>query len=235
MKSKQNLITRTSLSEQVYNHIKKMILSEELKLGEKVPEAKIAKIFGVSRTPIREALRKLEKSGLVNITPHSFAKVVKISEKDTQEIYEVRLFLEILTVSLLSKKATQQDYEELLEIALDCERYANIKDVANVFLKDSEFHLEIAERSGNDYLYKLLKNMDVKIQLIRTIKCTSKDKVSKDIKLHKPLIEAIYEQDQTKAVNLISKHIIGSYFFAENSLNIEDILCNITAASGHLE
>ena len=158
-----------------------MILAEELKGGQKIPEEKIAKIFGVSRTPIREALRKLEKSGLIKIVPQSHAEVVKLDSNDAEKIYEVRMFLEILATNLLAKKSTEKDYKELLKIAESCEKYADKKDIANTFLKDSNLHLEIAKRSGNQYAYEILRNLDVKIQLLRTTRCISIDKISKDI------------------------------------------------------
>ena len=71
-------LQRRSLSEQVFQHIRRMILSEELHGGQRIPEERIAQTFGVSRTPIREAMRKLEKVGLVKIVPRSHAEVMKI-------------------------------------------------------------------------------------------------------------------------------------------------------------
>jgi DNA-binding GntR family transcriptional regulator len=105
----QICLDRKSLSDQVHELIKRMILSEELRGGERIPEEKIAHIFGVSRTPIREALRKLEKGGLVRIVPHSHAEVIALEPEAAGHIFELRLSLETLAVRRLAARACDGD------------------------------------------------------------------------------------------------------------------------------
>ena len=86
-----------SISEKVYHHVKALILSGTLKSGEKISEAELAKYFRVSKTPVREALRKLAEYGLILIKPRSFAIVVTISDEEARDISLVRLWLERLS------------------------------------------------------------------------------------------------------------------------------------------
>jgi DNA-binding GntR family transcriptional regulator len=200
-----------SLSEQVFSHIKRMILSEEIKGGEHIPEERIAQAFGVSRTPIREALRKLEKFGLVKIIPHSHAEVVKVGPEDRKHIGEVRIQMEELTTRLLAAKASDDECSLLYALAEACGSAARDGDIAAVFERDSEFHLVIADLSGNPYARDIIKSLNVKVQLLRTTYCTTLEKISKDIRMHGPIIDAIRAHDPPRAASLMRQHLQEVY------------------------
>ena len=199
-------LERKSLADQLFIHIKKMILSQELKCGESIPEEKIAKIFGVSRTPIRETLRKLEKYGLVKINPRSQATVVEISPEEALYIGEVRSVIETLATRLLATKAEPGDIKSLEEIAKKCVNAAKGGNSGETFEADGFFHLEIAKRCGNPYIYSIFKNLEAKIQLIRIMNCGLKNQRS-DIQIHSSIIEAIANHDPKAASSLMQKHI----------------------------
>ena len=210
------LIDYSSLSDQVFRHIKKMILGGELVGGERIPEGKIADAFGVSRTPIREALRKLEKHGLVDIVPRRHAQVVKLDLEDKLHIGQIRIQMDTLSIRLLSPKATEKDYKDLTEIAGQGLMYGKKKDFMSCFEKDSELHCEFARRSGNPYLYEMVRNLDMKVQLLRTEeKNIEPDKILKGMKGHQPIIEAVCAHDTEKAVLLITAHL-KEYYFPDN-------------------
>ena len=200
-------LQRKSLSEQVFQHIRRMILSEELHGGQRIPEERIAQAFGVSRTPIREAMRKLEKSGLVKIVPRSHAEVIKLDPEDSQHIGEIRIELERLAVRLLAERATHEDYEVLSEIAAACQRCADKGDIGGAFEGDSELHLEIARRSGNPYVVDILEDLGVKIQLLRTTTCVSIDSIRQDIGWHDELLVAVRDHEVERAGKLMEEHI----------------------------
>ena len=192
-----------SLSEQVYQHIKRMILSEELAGGQRIPEEKIAQAFGVSRTPIREALRKLEKSGLVRIVPRSHAEVIRLDLDDARHIGEVRTALECVSVRLLAEKATPEDLQALQNIAIGCQEHADRGDIGSVFESDNDLHLEMARRSGNSYVHDLLHNLAIKIQLLRTTTCVTLENIREDIRWHQPILAAVAAHDASGAVALM--------------------------------
>ena len=199
-------LDRKSLSDQLFVHIKKMILSQELKCGENIPEEKIARLFGVSRTPIRETLRKLEKYGLVKINPHSHATIVEIASDEAKHIGEVRSVIETLASRILAEKSEPEDIMSLEKIAKECAVAAKSGNSGEAFEADGLFHLEIAKRSGNPYIYSIMKNLEAKIQLIRIMNCSLKILVT-DIKIHSQIIEAIANRDPDAASALMQKHI----------------------------
>ena len=200
------VLERKSLSDQLYIHIKKMILSQELHCGEAITEEKIARLFGVSRTPIRETLRKLEKYGLVKMNPHSQATVVEIGPEEASYIGEVRSVIETLAARLLAKKASSQDIADIEAIVYKCDIAAKSGNSGEAFEADGMFHLEIAKRCGNPYIYSILKNLDGKIQLIRIMSCNQKALLS-DIKIHLRILDAIANRDPKSAASLMRKHI----------------------------
>ena len=200
-------LQKKSLAEQVFQHIKRMILSEELTGGQRIPEEHIAQAFGVSRTPIREALRKLEKNGLVNIVPRSHAEVIQLDLVDAKHIGEARIALECMAVRLLAEGSTPEDCAELRRISEEVRKFAEKGDIGEVFEKDNDLHTEIARRSGNPYLCELLKNLGIKIQLLRTTTCVTIDSIREDIGRHELIIGAVENHKASKAVELMREHI----------------------------
>jgi DNA-binding GntR family transcriptional regulator len=199
-------LERKSLADQLFIHIKRMILSQELKCGESIPEEKIAKIFGVSRTPIRETLRKLEKYGLVKINPRSQATIVEMGPEEAHYIGEVRNVIEALAARILAKTAGSEDIKSLAEIDQKCVRAVKSGNSGEAFEADGLFHLEIAKRCGNPYIYSILKNLEAKIQLIRVMNCSLKI-MTLDIPIHAQIIDAIERHDSKTAFSLMQKHI----------------------------
>jgi len=201
-------IERLSLADQVHNYIKRLILSGELKGGEKIPEEKIARQFGVSRTPIREALRRLDEYGLIYLKPRSYAVVVELEPEEAEQIARVRAQLESLSVELLSDCGTEEDFEALEQLAKECDRLLLTGDLASTFEKDSQLHLEIAGRTGNRHLYELFEKIDAKMQLLRLILHLPIKELTKFIGQHKEIIYYMKIHDKETAVKLMTKHIM---------------------------
>ncbi len=204
-------IEHKSLGEKVFEYIKMMILSGRLKGGERIPEGVIAKKFGASRTPIREAIKRLSEYGLVAIVPRSFALVAELDWREVEEIALIRSQLECLAVKLLANKCTLQDYEFLKRLSTECLSLISTGDLSHVFEKDSQLHLEIARRSGNQNLYKILENLDAKIQLVRLRICVDPLEVAKDIQQHEEILNRIRDHDVAAAVLLMESHILNHY------------------------
>lgn len=108
------------LSEHVYSYLLSQILTGNLKPGEKIAEARIAKEFSTSRTPIREAMRKLESQGLIQIFPKRYAQVTSFSEKEIQDIGMIRVSLDILSIKLVSIYGNKVELLKLKNIAQEC-------------------------------------------------------------------------------------------------------------------
>ena len=198
---------RSSLADQVYRNIKHLILSGELQGGDHIPEESLAEQFGVSRTPVREAVRRLDEFGLVRIKPRSYAEVISLSEKEADQVEEVREQLEGLAVRHLAEKATDEDVQVLTVLVEKCYRSLESGNVAETFETDSRFHLEIAERSGNGILAELMERLDAKVQLVRLMRCSTPKTINQNIHVHDQIIAAIAANDSAQAEILMREHI----------------------------
>jgi len=197
----------SSLADQVYHDIKHMILSGELQGGDRIPEETLAEKFGVSRTPVREAVRRLDEFGLVRLKPRSYAEVISLSEAEADQVMAVREQLESLAVRELAEKASGQDVQVLTALAEECYRSLDEGNVADTFETDSRFHLKIAERSGNGILSDLIERLDAKVQLVRLMRCSTPETINQNIHVHDKIIAAISSNDSAQAEALMREHI----------------------------
>lgn len=202
-------IHRQSLSDQVYYYIKRLILSGEIRGGERIPEEKVARQFGVSRTPIREALSRLEEYGLIQIKPRSYAEVVTLEPQEASQLAIIRSQLETLAVSLLADCGTDEDFRELDLLAQECNALIAEGDIAATFEKDSLLHLEIFRRTGNRHLYEIYEKFDAKIQLLRLVLRVPLKKLKIYVKHHNEIINAMKRHDKELAIILMKDHIMN--------------------------
>jgi len=206
--SADTVIQKASLSEQVFTHIKDLILSGELRGGEKIPENKIAEHLGVSRTPIREALKKLDQMGLVYLKPRSYAIVQELHAGEAWNVAVVRLSLEKLSFKLLIENNAAVDFDELYSLQKKCIEQTISGDFAGSYEWDSKIHILIAKMTGNVHLLDLIERLDTKIQLLRLKQKVPKDGLLKYVNQHYQLFQVIQDKDNDGAQKLIETHIL---------------------------
>ena len=156
-----------NLSDEIYNLLKAQILSGKLKGGGKIPEETLAKQFGVSRTPIREAVRRLSEYGLVQIKPRCYAEVATITEKEASDIAYVRIHLECLAIDLITPQSLEKNIRNLARCAAECQFALDVGDRGLSFEHDSMFHTELIRTSENQALIYLYEHLGAKIQQLR--------------------------------------------------------------------
>ena len=147
------------LRDVVFNTLRKAILKGDLKPGERLMEIALAEKLGVSRTPIREAIRKLELEGLVVMAPRKGAKVASITERDLNDVLEVRKGMEELAIRLACERITPEQLDELDKVEkkfLNLIDSENLTELAEV---DVEFHDIIYAATNNKRLIQLLNNL----------------------------------------------------------------------------
>ena len=147
------------LRETAFLTLRKLILTGKLHPGERLTEVRLGKILGTSRTPIREAIRKLELEGLVVITPGSGARVAKITAEDLQDVMEVRSSLDQLCAYLASKRITEEEKKELIRARDSFEystRFGKEQDIAE---SDVRFHDAIARAAKNRRLDQVMSGL----------------------------------------------------------------------------
>ena len=148
------------LRDVAFQTLRKGILHGELKPGERLMEIQLANRLGVSRTPVREAIRMLELEGLVINTPHRGAQVASITEKDLQDVLEVRKGLEEMSIRLACERITDQQLQELYEASRRFEKQAESdEDIMKLAAADEAFHAIIYKASGNQRLEQLINNL----------------------------------------------------------------------------
>ena len=147
------------LRDVVFQTLRQAILRGELKPGERLMEVRLAKKLGVSRTPIREAIRKLELEGLVLMIPRRGAEVAEITEKSMRDVLEVRRALEVLAVSLSCDRISGEQIEALKEVAEEFDRSLTSDDVTRTAEADVHFHDIIYRSTDNQRLIQLLSNL----------------------------------------------------------------------------
>ena len=159
MELKVNMSEYLPLRDVVFNTLRQAILRGELKPGERLMEIKLANKLGVSRTPIREAIRKLELEGLVLMVPRKGAEVADISEKSLRDVLEVRKALEELAVKLTCDKIKYAQIRELRHAAEEFRKTLRSSDITEIAEADVRFHDVIYEATDNQKLVQLLNNL----------------------------------------------------------------------------
>ena len=147
------------LRDVVFNHLRQAILTGELKPGERLMEIHLADKLGVSRTPIREAIRKLELEGLVTMIPRRGAEVAQITEKSMNDVLEVRQALDALCVELACDRITDEGIAALKAAKEAFEQSVKTKDNRTIAQADIEFHDIIVQATGNQRLIQLVNNL----------------------------------------------------------------------------
>ena len=147
------------LRDVVFNTLRQAILKGEMEPGERLMEIQLAQKLGVSRTPIREAIRKLELEGLVIMIPRKGAEVAHITEKDMRDVLEVRATLEDLAITLACKNITDDKIIELKNANKVFETAIVSKDIVNIVDADVSFHDIIYAMTGNQRLIQIINNL----------------------------------------------------------------------------
>jgi DNA-binding GntR family transcriptional regulator len=195
------------LRDVVFNTLRQAILKGELNPGERLMEIQLAQRLGVSRTPIREAIRKLELEGLVVMIPRKGAEVAKITEKSMQDVLEVRRALEGLAIQLACGRITK---EEIGNLEIQGKKFVEAVETGDLVLMaeaDEAFHAVIYNATQNDRLISILNNLREQMYRYRVeyIKDTSIHPII--LKEHEEIIRTVKKRDEEEAFHAICTHI----------------------------
>ena len=204
---KVNMNEYLPLRDVVFNTLRQAILRGELKPGERLMEIQLANKLGVSRTPIREAIRKLELEGLVLMIPRKGAEVAEITEKSLRDVLEVRRALEELAVQLACEKITKEEIRELERVAKEFQQVVKSRDITEIAEVDVCFHDIIYTATDNQKLIQLLNNLREQMYRYR-VEYLKRDGVFPQlIAEHEAIIRHIENNEKEKATEVICRHI----------------------------
>ena len=195
------------LRDVVFNTLRQAILRGELKPGERLMEIQLANRLGVSRTPIREAIRKLELEGLVLMIPRKGAEVAEITEKSLRDVLEVRRALEELAVELVCVKITDEQIQDLKGAAEDFKASLKEGDITRIAEADVKFHDVIYMATDNQKLIQLLNNLREQMYRYRVEYLKRSDFHQQLIDEHEEIIETIENGQKERAVQVVCQHV----------------------------
>ena len=198
----------------VFETLREAIINQTLKPGERLMEIQLADEMGVSRTPVREAIRKLELEGLVVMVPRKGAYVAGISMKDIHEVYELRSALEALAASLAAARITDEELEKMERQVLKEAEETELNNLSGIVAIDTTFHDLLYQAAHNQRLVQFINILQEQLQRFRAASLSKPGRSKTALDEHKKIVEALGERDARLAAKLATEHIEN----AENAM-----------------
>jgi len=195
------------LRDVVFNTLRQAILTGDLKPGERLMEIHLANRLGVSRTPIREAIRKLELEGLVIMIPRRGAEVAQITEKSLKDVLEVRRALDALCAELACDRISEEELENLKKACEDFEKATATKDAKVIAKADVALHDIIVKATNNQRLVTLVNNLSEQMYRYRFEYIKDETQHSRLVEEHRTIYESIVNKNKEAASEAARVHI----------------------------
>ena len=218
--TKINLDNYKPLRDVVFENLRTAILEGNLKAGQRLMEVQLAEQLGVSRTPIREAIRKLELEGLVVMLPRKGAYVANMSFKDLIDVLEIRASLEGLAASLAAERRNDEDIIDLEKLAKEFETCVRETNIEGVLKTDIDFHEKIFMMANNKKLYQLITSLWEQVHRFRVTYVSDYDASLSLVEEHNKILQAIKDGESELAKKYATEHIeLAEQFFMEKTMN----------------
>src|SRR5438105_5532889 len=193
-----------ALYEEVAEQLRQQIFRRELQPGSWIDEVKIAHEFGISRTPLREALKVLAAEGLVTMKVRRGAYVTEVSENDLADVYHLLSLLESDAAGVVAQKATDEQLKELQQLHKELEAAANNRD--KFFAVNERFHMRVLQIAGNRWRDQLVADLRKVMKLNRHNSLLKAGRVKESMLEHRAIMDAIAKRDSKLAVKRVQEH-----------------------------
>lgn len=203
--SGRDALTRSVLADQVKERLLESILDGSFPPDSRIVETAVAREFGTSQAPVREALRGLEALGMVEITPYRGARVRKVDTAELLDAYAVRSAIEVLGARLAMQAITEDDVEELLAIGVEMHRLADLGDSRTLAIVDTSLHEKLIQLSGNRTLVRVWQSLEPMSRTYITLIGPRSDP-QWTAGLHDPILAAVKGRDTEGVVRAIESH-----------------------------
>ncbi len=217
-----NMDAYLPLRDVVFNTLREAILKGELKPGERLMELQLAAKLGVSRTPIREAIRMLEQEGLAVTYPRKGAEVAKMTEKDMEDVLKIRKALDELAVQLACDKITEQQLRQLRMAMREFEDSTRGRNVKKVAQADVDFHDAIYRAADNPKLVTLLNNLREQMYRYRVEYLKDEAAYPTLIAEHKEIYEGLSRRDKELVVQAMGRHVMNQELVVKNIIREQE-------------
>lgn len=202
-------IYKTGINEQICSLLRNRILMHKYSPGERLYVDRLEKEFGVSRTPIKDALNQLMGEGLAEVIPRKGTFVVKLLAKELEEILDIRLMIEIHAAELSLKNKCQREMRAMREILIECPKLIKERNYSLFIEHDQKFHYLTVKMSKNAKLYELYKNLDVHIQIAKNYYLSDYERLEPTQKEHERILDALTEKDMGLIKEVITTHVMN--------------------------
>ncbi|PKO51161.1 MAG: GntR family transcriptional regulator [Betaproteobacteria bacterium HGW-Betaproteobacteria-13] len=200
-------IAPLALYQEVAERLRQRIFAHELKPGTWVDEQALAEDYGISRTPLREALKVLASEGLVTLKPRRGCYVTEISERDLDEVFKVMAMLEGECARTSASRASETELGTLKAIHADLEKAASAQDINAFFEANQAFHHELQRIADNRWLLHVIEDLRKVIKLSRHHSLFSEGRLEQSLAEHRALLDALLARDADAADQLMREHI----------------------------
>ena len=201
-------------SREIYDELFARIVSGSMLDGERLKEVEISGQFGVSRTPVRDVFRLLEQDGLVKILPAQGAVVVQLTPDDIEDIYDIRMMLELLAIDLAGASLRLQKLSELRDLIS-----ADQQEIQRQVELDTELHQSLIDATGRRYLAAMYERTHRLMQRIRSLSFREPKVLARATQEHMDLIDALLVRDTDAAKTVIRRHIQNSKIYVLSLLH----------------
>ena len=202
-----NLDNYKPLREVVFDALRIAITSGALQPGERIMENQLAEQLRVSRTPVREAIRKLEQEGFVVMVPRRGTYVADLSIRDINEVFEIRTALEVLAAGLAAERMTEEDLEKLERLLVEIGELIDLEATAKLVEADCRFHDILYSATHNKTLANIINNLREKFTPFRAISYAYPGRAKRSLEEHRRLVEALAERNPVLAQQVARKHM----------------------------
>ena len=202
-----NMDAYLPLRDVVFNTLREAILKGELKPGERLMELQLAAKLGVSRTPIREAIRMLEQEGLAVTLPRKGAEVAKMTEKDMEDVLQIREALDELAAKIACEQISEEQLEELVATMHEFEESTKTDNVKKIAEADVKFHDNIYQSTGNPKLVNMLNNLREQMYRYRVEYLKDENNYPTLMKEHKDIVEGLVRKNKMQVTETMHQHV----------------------------
>ncbi|NWF57356.1 MAG: GntR family transcriptional regulator [Syntrophaceae bacterium] len=213
-----------SFSDQVYERLKEKILLGEIDPGERLMQNQVAESLSASRTPVREAFRRLEKDGLVERVPQGGVRVTRIDPDTIQDVFGIRKVLEAYAVELACDRITGEEISTLKRLMSQARETLKSPELdleaklKKLFELNSQFHDTIYRASGNAFLLGIINNLRNIVRRMRYLGLRADSTWDQVWDEHSRLIECLERKDRESAAGLIQEHLVNAASYVEAEL-----------------
>jgi DNA-binding GntR family transcriptional regulator len=208
-RSSSKVLGAPALYEQVAERLRTRIFAHELPPGGWIDEQALALEYGISRTPLREALKVLASEGLVVLKPRRGCYVTQLSEQDIDEVFPVMALLEGQVAAEAARRITSADFTRLAAIHDDLEKHAAANNADRFFEANQRFHAALQEIAGNRYLAHLIDDARKVIKLTRRDSLRLEGRLKQSLAEHRDILEAVRQKDAALAGRCMHEHLLS--------------------------